>query len=210
MYQGIIQGVPSYWEEAKAHLRQSDPTLADVIGRHEEPPLCSKGDLLQTLIHSIVGQQISAKAAQAIWTRLLKTLSPLKAASIKICPDETLRQAGLSARKVEYIKGVAASWKELTNLDWAHLDDDAVREKLCNLRGIGPWTANMVLIFCMTRPNIMPWGDIGVVRAIEKLYADGQRLNRHALNEISQPWAPFCTAATWYLWRELDAEPVEY
>jgi len=183
--------------------------MASLIERYEEPPLRSKRRLFETLIHSIVGQQISATAADAIWTRFCDLVGAIEPANILVHPPETLKSVGLSGRKVEYIRGLAEQdW--LTRHPWDDEPDDNVRKLLCALRGVGPWTAEMVLIFSLLRPDILPLGDIGVVRSMERLYANGDALSTEQLNAIGEPWKPFRTVASWYLWRSLDPEPVEY
>jgi DNA-3-methyladenine glycosylase II len=201
---------PEYWEEAKAFLRERDPVLKRIIASYEEPPLRSKGRVFETLVHSIVGQQISAKAADAVWGRFLTLVGPVEPASIPMHSTEALRGVGLSGRKVEYIQGLARDAAWVVDFDWSPLSDDDVRKKLTKLRGVGPWTAEMVLIFSLLRADIFPLGDIGIVRAIEELYADRERLEDDALLTIAKGWAPYRTVAVWYLWRHLDAEPVEY
>ena len=206
----ILMKVPPYWNHAKAHLRASDPILAAVIDAHEEPPLRSKGRVFETLVHAIVGQQISAKAASAVWGRLVALLKAVTPEQISRQPVAALRGVGLSGRKVEYIKGLADNARWLDTLDWTELDDDAVRKKLVSLRGVGPWTAEMVLIFTLLRPDVLPLGDIGVIRAVEQLYAGGASLTKDKVAEIAASWAPYRTVGVWYLWRHIDADPVEY
>jgi len=201
---------PAYWEEAKAHLRKVDPVLGGVIDRLENPPLRSKGRIFETLVHSIVGQQISAKAADAVWGRFHELVGEVTPDRVALHAPDSLRKVGLSGRKVEYILGLATTGSWVVDHPWSERSDDAVRKDLISLRGVGPWTAEMVLIFTLLRPDILPLGDIGVVRAMEGLYAEGQRLQPDQLESLAAPWRPYRTAATWYLWRHLDAEPVEY
>ena len=111
---------------------------------------------------------------------------------------------------VSDIRGIAESWPRLKQLDWEKMSDDEVRDELIQLRGIGPWTIDMILIFNLMRPDILPLGDIGVVRMIEKLYANKESLSHGEMAEIAEKWQPFRTVATWYLWRDLDPEPVQY
>ena len=205
-----LKTTPSYWEEAKAHLRKSDSIIADLIDQYEEPPLHSKGELFETLVRSIVGQQISAIAADAIWNRLTNCMQVINVEGIQSLSDEEMRTAGLPYRKIEYIRGIVDTWPHLSTVNWDQLSDDEVRTELIRLRGIGPWTINMILIFNLLRPNILPLGDIGVVRMMEKLYAGKKTLNKQELVEIGEKWQPYRTVATWYLWRDLDPEPVEY
>jgi DNA-3-methyladenine glycosylase II len=124
--------------------------------------------------------------------------------------DQELRDVGLSFRKIEYIRGIILAWPHLSAIDWDNISDDEVRKELISLRGIGPWTTDMILIFNLLRPDILPLGDIGVVRMIERFYADGEPLGQDELLEIGSRWIPYRTVATWYLWRVLDPEPVEY
>jgi len=202
--------VPKFWEDAKAHLRSADPVIGAVIDAHENPPLRSKGRVFETLVHAIVGQQISAKAAAAVWGRLCELVGDVSPESVAGHSTESLRAVGLSGRKVEYILGLATTGRWVDTLEWSELSDVEVRKKLITLRGVGPWTVEMVLIFSLLRPDILPLGDIGVIRAVEQLYVSGASLTPDQVGKIAEQWAPYRSAATWYLWRHLDAEPVEY
>ena len=210
----IPTGTPSYWEDAKRYLSSIDPTLRGIIDHFEEgedPPLCSRGDLFYTLANAIVGQQISAAAAAAVWGRLVSlwggAVNPERALA---SPDEALRGAGLSARKVEYLKGLAEAMPRLASFPWREMTDKEVLDTLCTLRGIGPWTAEMCLIFTLLRPDVLPLGDIGVIRAVERQYAKGATLSKAEVASVAERWKPYRTVAVWYLWRTIDAEPVEY
>ena len=202
--------IPTYWEAAKAHLRAVDPVMAAVIDAYEDPPLRSKRDVFQTLVHAIVGQQISAKAADAVWGRFVAEVEEVTPSCILAKSVEYLRGVGVSGRKVEYIQGLAREGERITSADWDAMSDDEVRRTLIALRGVGPWTAEMVLIFSLLRADILPLGDIGVIRAVEQLYRGGDRMSVEEVAEVAACWAPYRTAGTWYLWRHLDAEPVEY
>jgi len=203
-------GAPSYWEAAKAHLRSVDPVVGGYIDRHEEPPLMGKGRLFETLVHSIVGQQISARAADAIWGRVKALVGTFDPDRFDAVSDDALRGAGLSGRKVEYVRGVVGAAPELDATAWATMTDQRVRDTLCALRGIGPWTADMLLIFCFLRPDVLPLGDVGVVRVMERAFGDGGPLTPERMALIGDRWRPYRSVATWYLWRSLDPEPVEY
>jgi len=180
------------------------------IDRHEEPPLEGKGRLFETLVHSIVGQQISARAADAIWGRVEALVGAFEPSRFDTVGDDALRGAGLSGRKVEYIRGIVRQAPTLNAIPWSTMDDQRVRQTLCTLRGIGPWTADMVLIFCFLRPDVLPLGDVGVVRVMERAFGGGGRLSVEAMARIGDRWRPYRSVATWYLWRSLDPEPVEY
>lgn len=205
-----MEQLPHYWETAKAHIRAVDPVMGAVIDAHEDPPLRSKRRVFETLIHAIVGQQISAKAADAVWGRLCSLVGPVTPVNVRSHSPERLRSVGLSGRKVEYILGLANDAEWLVSFDWSGMDDEAVKKRLVALRGIGPWTAEMVLIFSLLRPDVLPLGDIGVIRSVEQLYAQGESLSVEQVARIAEAWAPYRTVGTWYLWRHLDAEPVEY
>ena len=207
------RSAPPYWDAAKVHLSKVDERLAEVIQRFSgegEPPLRSRGDLFRTLANAIVGQQISAAAAAAVWDRLCALLGELDPQRILDCSPEALRGVGLSARKVEYLKGIAAETPTLFELPWATMSDREVLKVLTALRGVGPWTAEMVLIFALNRPDVLPLGDIGVVRAVERLYRAGAPMSGDEITALAEPWRPYRTVAVWYLWRTIDAEPVEY
>ncbi len=206
----LPSGAPPYWEQAKTHLRSIDPIMAELIVEYEEPPLRSHGRLFETLTRAIVGQQISAKAADAIWGRFVKIVGKIIPENILPLDSETLRSVGLSRRKVEYIQHLAERGDWLTVQAWGDKTDEEVVKTLCTLRGIGPWTAEMMLIFTLMRPDVLPLGDIGVIRCIEKLYADGKRLQQSEITHLAKPWRPYRTVAVWYLWRHIDAEPVLY
>jgi DNA-3-methyladenine glycosylase II len=210
----IPSGIPVYWDQAKQCLKDSDLVLRRVIEHFEsfdDTPLKSRGDLFYTLANAIVGQQISAVAAAAIWGRFVAYLSgTVGYQSVLISSPAELKDLGLSTRKVEYLQGVASSMPKLLEFPWSSMTDEEVRETLCTLRGVGPWTAEMVLIFTLMRPNILPLGDIGVIRAVEKCYAQGQKLSKDEVSKIAEKWQPYRTVAVWYLWRTIDTEPVEY
>lgn len=206
-------GKPAYWDEAAAELMTRDRVMRKLIPNHPEVWLESRGNPFVTLARSIVGQQISVKAAESVWQRVLgncgKRLTP--AAVIGAGPS-VLRESGLSARKVEYILDLAGHFKNrlVKPARWAEMDDEAVIAELTDIRGIGRWTAEMFLIFNLQRPNVLPLDDIGLLRAISMLYYSGESVSRYEAREVAQSWDPWCTVATWYLWRSLDPIPVEY
>jgi DNA-3-methyladenine glycosylase II len=164
------------------------------------------------LARSIVGQQISVKAAQTVWDRfalLPKKMVP--AAVLKLKVDD-MRAAGLSARKVEYLIDLALHFSDgRLNVDgWADKDDETIIKELVAIRGIGRWTAEMFLIFHQMRPNVLPLDDIGLLNGISQAYFSGEPVCRNEAREVAAAWAPYCTVATWYIWRSLDPLPVEY
>lgn len=207
----VATQTPEYWSEACAELCVKDPVLAKVIKKYPEPILTSKGDLFSTLIRSIVGQQISVLAADAIWGRFIALVGEVSPEPILKPTPEMLKNCGLTSRKVEYIRGISETWtKEYVEIDWEVLSDDEVKRKLIALRGVGPWTAEMILMFSLLRPDIFPIDDIGAIRAIENIYNGGEVMSKEALLDQADKWAPWRTVATWFLWRTIDDEPVEY
>ena len=207
----VAAHTPEYWSEACAELCVKDPVLAKVIKKFPGPILTSKGDLFSTLIRSIVGQQISVLAADAVWGRFSALVGEISPKLILKQTPEALKNSGLSARKVEYIRGISETWtKEYAEIDWEILSDDEVKRKLIALRGVGPWTAEMILMFSLLRPDIFPIDDIGAIRAIENIYNGGEVMSKEDLLDQAENWAPWRTVATWFLWRTIDDEPVEY
>ena len=203
--------IPGYWVTAKAELSAADSVLAEVIARNEEPVLSSKGDLFLNLVSAVVGQQISTTAARTIWGRFESLVEEVNPKSVLSRSHEELRACGLSGRKAEYILGIAEAWQSgYADIDWDDLSDEEVMAALIELRGVGTWTAEMILIFTLLRPDVFPVGDIGVVRAVERLYSGGERMSNDDLIAKSQDWRPWRTVATWYLWRSIDPVPVQY
>ena len=203
--------VPEYWEAAKADLSATDSALAEVITQNEEPALSSKGDLFLNLVSAIVSQQISTAAARTIWGRFEGLVEEVNPKSVLSRSHEELRGCGLSGRKAEYILGIAEAWQSgYADIDWDDLSDEEVMAALIELRGVGTWTAEMILIFTLLRPDVFPVGDIGVARAVERLYSGGERMSNDDLIAKSQDWRPWRTVATWYLWRSIDPVPVQY
>jgi DNA-3-methyladenine glycosylase II len=206
-------GKPDYWDQALAELMKRDRVMRRLIPEHPAVWLESRGNPFVTLARSIVGQQISVTAAEAVWQRFLGCCGRRPTpTSVMAAGPEALRQSGLSMRKVEYVSDLALHFKNRTvrPARWADMDDDSVIAELTEIRGIGRWTAEMFLIFNLQRPNVLPLDDIGLLKAISLLYYSGERVSRFEAREVAQAWQPWCTVATWYLWRSLDPIPVEY
>ena len=204
---------PDYWDEADAHLMRRDRILKKIIPRHPEAWLTSRGTPFVTLARAIVGQQISTKAADSVWQRLVdqcgKRLSP---AAVMGASVEELRSAGLSQRKTEYLQDLALHFHErrVHPTRWAEMEDESVIGELTAIRGIGRWTAEMFLIFNLQRPDVLPLDDPGLLKAISLHYFSGEPVSRFEAREVSLAWQPWRTVATWYLWRSLDPTPVQY
>jgi len=202
---------PDYWEKATNFLSENDEILADIIKRKYHPLLTSKGDVFLTLVRSIVGQQISNIAAESVWGRLQNTVGPITPDNILSTDQETMRECGLSYRKASYIIGVAENWNSgMGEIDWESMPDDEVVKILTSIKGVGLWTAEMILIFSLLRPDIFPMGDIGAIRTMERLYNGGEALDVGEISKITETWKPYRTVATWYIWRMTDPDPVGY
>jgi DNA-3-methyladenine glycosylase II len=209
---------PAYWDDATRALGRSDPVLKRLIKRFPDVHLQRRGDPFTTLARAIVGQQISVKAAQTIWERLAVAVradgDPLRFESSRVSRTRipTLRRCGLSERKAEYVRDLARHFVTgaLNPAEWPSLTDEALIERLVDVKGIGRWTAEMFLIFHELRPDVFPVDDIGVQRAIALHYRNGERIDVAAMRELALPWQPYRSVATWYLWRSLDPVPVEY
>ena len=210
---------PSYWLRAKRELCAGDAVLGAIIAQHPRVALISRGDPFMTLARSIVGQQISVKAAEAVWQRVVTTCGNVEPRAVMKCRHADLRAAGLSERKVEYIRDLAAHF-DSGRVDPTRFDqqsDEEIIAELVDIRGIGRWTAEMFLIFNLLRPNVLPLDDLGLLKAIGLHYfngADAARLakaaGRKRVTRLARQWEPWRSVATWYLWRSLDPVVVEY
>lgn len=203
---------PDYWHNAARLLARRDPVLRRLVKAYPEANLRSRGNAFSTLARSITGQQISVKAAQSVWDRVVAAAGKIAPENILTMKDEDLRGCGLSRQKVAYIKDLARHFNDgrIKPHRWTHEDNDTVIRELAEVKGIGRWTAEMFLMFYLLRPNVLPLDDIGLQRAMERLYNDGAALSKDEMRKIAQLWNPWCTVATWYLWRSLDPIPVEY
>jgi DNA-3-methyladenine glycosylase II len=210
---------PAFWTRARAHLRKADPAMAAIIDAHPKVRLVSRGDAFSTLARSIVGQQISVKAADSVWARLLARCEPLSPQSVLRRRVPTLRACGLSERKAEYLRDLSVHFRDfrVTPEGLAALGDEEVIDALTEIRGIGRWTAEMFLIFNLMRPDILPLDDLGLLKAVGRHYFDGEAASallrgegRARVAAVAERWAPYRSVATWYLWRSLDPVPVEY
>ena len=201
-----------YWDQACGELMRADRVMRRLIPAHGKARLQSRGDAFQTLARSIVGQQISVGAAQAVWNRLQAACGPMEPASVLQRPPETLRQAGLSQRKVEYLRDLAGRFDQglVHPRQWHAMDDEAIIDELVAIRGIGRWTAEMFLMFHLLRPDVLPLDDLGLRRGISQCYFSGEAVSRSELREVACAWQPWRSVGTWYIWRSLDPLPVEY
>jgi DNA-3-methyladenine glycosylase II len=203
---------PEYWDEARKYLTRKDRVMKRLIPQFGTACLQSRGDAFTTLARSIVGQQISVKAAQTVWERfeaLPKRMTPANVLKLKV---DDMRGAGLSARKIEYLVDLALHFDSgaIHVESWREMDDEAIIGELVGIRGIGRWTAEMFLIFHLMRPNVLPLDDVGLITGISKNYFSGDPVSRSDAREVAAAWNPYCSVATWYIWRSLDPLPVAY
>lgn len=203
---------PAYWKQATRELAATDPVLRKLIKNSRGLTLRSRGDAFNTLARSIVGQQISVKAAQSVWNRLLATVAEMHPEIVRKHDAEVLRACGLSRGKVVYLHDLAHHFAEgkLSVDRWEAMSNDELIEELTRIRGIGRWTAEMFLIFYMMRPDVLPVDDIGLQNAVSRNYYKGRPLSRKQLVKFAKRWEPWRSVATWYMWRSLDPLPVEY
>lgn len=196
-----------HFTDAVLHLRERDRVLSEVIDRVGPCTLKLKRDRFATLVQSIVSQQVSGKAAQAIFGRLRERLAnritPERLAGLQI--DE-LRSLGVSRQKAGYLLDLAARTANghVRFAKFGRMDDAAIITELVQVKGIGPWTAQMLLIFSLGRMDVLPIDDFGIRSAVRNLYGLSDLPKRHETEAIAEPWRPYASVASWYLWRSLD------
>ncbi len=207
---------PDYWDTAAKVLARRDPVLRRLRAEYPDITLRRRSDAFTTLARAITGQQISVKAAQSIWNRVLTAASGkpgrLAAPAILALDFDALRGCGLTQRKTEYIRDLATKFLDghIHPRRWKAMDDEAVIAELVAVKGIGRWTAEMFLMFNLLRPDVLPVDDIGLQNAVALHYNGGERLLLSDLRAIGDTWAPWRSVATLYLWRSLDPIAVEY
>ncbi|MGD2140693.1 MAG: DNA-3-methyladenine glycosylase 2 family protein [Burkholderiales bacterium] len=197
---------PAYWSQALRELSRQDPVLKQLIGRYRSNRLQARGDAYFTLARSIVGQQLSVRAAQTIWQRLISGVDCIEPRIIATTDITRLRSLGLSARKAGYLIELAGRFLDgsFDTGQWRRRGDEEVIAELTSARGIGRWTAEMFLIFCLLRPNVLPLDDVGLQRAMRLNYNSDKPISKGRLSKITRQWQPWCSVATWFMWRSLD------
>jgi len=202
---------PKYWEDAKKYLILKDKKLGKLIVKYPDY-LKSRKDPFFSLCKSIVGQQISVQAANAVWKKLDAKAKKMKPENILKLTTRQLASCGLSRQKIDYLKILAKKFHtgEIDIKKLKKMDDDEAIKYLSQVKGIGKWTAEMFLFFNQLRPNIFPIQDIGLLRAISVNYKTSYPPTSKELEKYQKKWSPYCTVATWYLWRSIDPVPVNY
>ena len=205
--------IPKYWNEAKKALSRKDPVMRKIIKKYKKGFMSSRNDPFFSLCRTIVGQQISTKAADSIWLKFEKKCKN------KIIPNKviklstkSLRGAGLSRQKISYLKNIAKSFKNKSfNVNsLKKMRDEQAINYIIQLKGLGVWSAQMFLMFNLNRPDIYPTKDIGLIRAISKNYKKRYPPSEKFLNKISNLHSGYRTVFTWYMWRSIDPTDVEY
>ncbi len=196
-------------EHALKHLIAADARLAAIIKSVGAYEIKFRKDSFQSLVEAIIYQQLAGSAADAIYRRFIKIYGGIKfprPAQLLATPDYKLRAAGLSARKVEYLKDLAlhVSDGRLKLASLTKMPDEQVIEQLMQVKGIGRWTAEMFLIFCLGRPDVLPVGDLGLRKAMQQAYALAELPSPAGMREIAQLWKPYSSIATWYMWKSLE------
>ena len=204
---------PEYWDKAKRFLIKTDPVMARIIRAHPQVFMMRRGEAFMTLARAICGQQISVKAAQSVWNRVVICLDQEITPEAVIARErKKLRACGLSDRKTEYIADLAQHFVDgkIHERNWPQMDDEAIIAELTDVRGIGRWTAEMFLMFNLLRPDVFPLGDLGLQKGIRVSYFRGRKISLGRMRKVGETWRPWRSVATWYLWRTLDPVPVEY
>jgi len=204
--------MPRYWKRAARELSERDAVIRKIIHATPGLTLRSHGDAFHTLARSIVGQQISVKAADSVWQKFSGAVHTITPHAVYKHNVDLLRACGLSQSKVIYLKDLALHFleKKLVPEQWDAMSDDELIVELTKVKGIGRWTAEMFLMFHLTRPNVFPIADLGLQKAMNLHYNKGKPLSQRKIKNIEQNWQPWRSVATWYMWRSLDPVPVEY
>ena len=207
-----INKPPIFWQKAKKVLSANDKKLSKLIKLYPDDFLFSKSDPFFTLARSIVGQQISVKAAQSVWNKLEIKVKKINPKNIITTHSSTLKSVGLSRQKVTYLKNIASAFieKKIKTSMWNEMNNEEIIQDLIQIKGIGRWTAEMFLIFNLCRADVYPLDDIGMIKALCKLNNIPYPTKREIVIQVGKKWKPYRSVATWYLWRSLDPIPVEY
>ena len=203
---------PKYWNKGKAYLSNKDRVLKRIIDEYPHQSLNLNENSFHALINSIIGQQISVAAANSMKNKLFSLKKNITPKTIKNIKKNDFSKCGLSKQKILYINNIADFFlenKKFTN-EINKFEDQYIREKLIEIKGIGNWTVDMFLIFTHGSPNIFPTGDLGFIKAISKHYKKNLPLDDKFLLKLLKKWSPYSSIATWYLWRSLDPIPVSY
>jgi len=204
---------PVYWHKAKRILSKRDPVLRGVIKKYKKGFLTTRNNPFFSLCRTIVGQQISTKAANSIWYKFEKKCKKrIIPNTVLKLSSRTLKSAGLSRQKVSYLKNIAKGFinKSFSVRELKKMNDKEAINYVIKMKGLGVWSAEMFLMFNLNRPDIFPIKDIGLLRAISKNYKTSYPPSKRFLDKISRLHAGYRTVFTWYMWRSIDPTDVEY
>ena len=203
---------PEYWDRAKRALARRDPVMAAIIRSRPKVFLMRRGEPFLTLARAICGQQISVKAAQSVWDRVVACCGEVTPEKVLSRPRPQLRACGLSDRKTEYIADLAQHFADgrIHVHRWPEMSDEEIIAELVEVRGIGRWTAEMFLIFNLLRPDVFPLDDVGLQKGIRVSYFKGRQVALARMRKLGESWRPWRSVATWYLWRSMDPVDVAY
>lgn len=199
---------PEYWDRAKRALARRDAVMGAIIRQHPGVYMMVRGEPFMTLARAICGQQISVKAAQSVWNRVVACCGAISPEHVLARKRTELRACGLSDRKTEYIADLAQHFVDgkIHARDWPRMADEEIIAELTDVRGIGRWTAEMFLMFRLHRPDVLPVDDLGIVNAVKNVYRLRKRPTADRIRKIGDAWRPYRSVASWYLWRSLDNE----
>ena len=208
--------IPKYWNKAKRHISKRDKTMSKLIKKYQSPNetiLTSRKDIFFSLCKSIIGQQISVAAANSVFLKFKRIFNnKINAKKVSNLTFFQLKKCGLSRQKVLGIQSLA---EQMINKSFnpkliSKMNDEEAIKYLSSLRQIGRWSAEMILLFTYNRSNIWPIQDIGLLRAISKNYKKRYLPPEKFVNMLKKRFSPYCSVATWYLWRSIDPEPIQY
>ena len=204
---------PNYWYKAKTHLMKKDKVMKKIIKKYSDKNLTTRRDVFFSICKSIIGQQISVAAANSVFSKFKLTCKgKINPKNVNLITTSKLKKCGLSRQKVKGIKELSKKFlnKSFNPKLINNMSDEEAIEYLSSLRQIGKWSAEMILLFTYNRPNIWPIQDIGLLRAISNNYKKKYFPPKSFVNKLNIKFSPYCSVATWYLWRSIDNEPIQY
>jgi len=208
-----MKNSPIYWSKAKVYLSKKDKVIKNLINNYKDGHLITRNDVFFSLCKSIIGQQISVAAANSVFLRFKKKCkNKITAKMVNKLSSASLKSCGLTRQKVRGIKDLS---KKIINKTFKpnlinKMNDEEAIEYLSSLRQIGRWSAEMILLFTFNRSNIWPLQDIGLLRAVSNNYKKKYYPPKVFLDKLYKKFTPYCSVATWYLWRSIDDEPIQY
>ena len=203
---------PKYWNRAKKILSKKDKVMRKLINNYKDKSLITRNDVFYSLCMSITGQQLSISSASAIFKRFQKKVGKITPTRVSKLSISQIKSCGMTKQKAKGIKELAVKMirKEFNPKLINKMSDEEAIEYLSELRQIGRWSAEMILLFTLNRPNIWPVQDIGLLRSISNNYKKKYLPPKKFVGNLGKKFSPYCSVATWYLWRSIDDEPIQY